>query len=177
MHIATIDPENISDHCGQHIRSLNGYWKKHNGIFRSDIPLHRSLLHYRCEADGENLPQMGYLGPDSFLNQVMEGRFGNDYSKSVEAQDPRFGKAVSAAFVRAAAGELVADRITMEVTPPGHLKPYPVDYFRVIRRFQIGVIGLRQPRYLLSVFVTPTDEWRLWHHKECPPLMMNRAHS
>ena len=166
MHIGSIDPANVRDTCGEQLRTIEGFWKKQNGLFRADIPLHQSLLHYQCKADGENLPKMGYLGPDSFLNQVMEGQFGEDCSKSVQAQDENFYRTAAAGFVQAAAGHLVADRIEMEVTPPGHLKPYPVDYYRIIRRFQIGTIGLRTPVYILSVLVTPSDEWRLWHHKE-----------
>jgi hypothetical protein len=171
MHIASVDPANISDACGAQIRAIDGYWKKSNGIFRSDIPLHNSLLHYKCEADGEHLPKMGFTGPNSFLAQVMEGQFGNDASKAVQTQDGKFVQAVAPAFIKAAAGHLVADRISMEVTPPGHLKPYFVDYFRLIRRFQIGFTGLRTPKYFLSVLVVPTDEWRLSHHTEFPDAM------
>ena len=177
MHIGTVDPANIKDACGDQLRLIDGYWKKRGGLFTGDMPLHKSLLHYQCKADGENLPKMGYLGKESFLNQVMEGQFGRDYSKSVQAQDENFCRTAAAGFVQAAAGHLVADRIEMEVTPPGHLKPYPVDYYRIIRRFQVGVRGLRTPVYVLSVLVTPTDEWRLWHntthHHEMRPQMRN----
>jgi len=166
MQITKFEPANIPGTAGDMIRNLNGYWRDQNGIFRSGMPHSNSLLLYVNWADGENLPKMGYLGKKSFLNEIMEGQFGEDYSASVQNQDPRFYQTAAAGFVEASKGHMVADRIEMEVTPPGHLKPYPVDYFRIIRRFQIGVTGLRTPNYILSVLVVPTDEWRIWHGRE-----------
>jgi|GEM_PF-1931963 len=161
MHIKSIDPANMRGHAGGLIQSLSGYWAKHDGIFRRGMPLDQQQLWYRCEADGENLPTMLYKGRQAFLNEIMEGQFGEDYAASVRNQDPRFAAAVAAAFPSAVNGHGVSDMVQMEVTPPGMTKPRFVEYYRIIRRFQVGVIGLRQPKFLLSVLVVPTDAWRV----------------
>lgn len=167
MKITKIDPANMKGSAGEHIRELNDYWNQANSILDARLPGAKSQLWYRAEADGQTLPKMGYLGPESFLTQVMEGQFGDDYSNSISNQDPKFEQAVSAGFMPAIDGHVVSERIEMEVTPPGHLKPYFVDYYRLIRRFQLSPM-LNRSQFLLSVLVVPTDEWLSWHSREYP---------
>lgn len=173
MKITRIDPANMKGFAGQEIRELNDYWNHTQGVLDSRLPFAKSQLWYRAEADGQTLPKMGYLGPESFLTQVMEGQFGDDYSNSVRNQDPKFDQAVSAGFMPAIDGHTVAERIEMEVTPPGHLKPYFVDYYRLIRRFQLSP-HLTQSKFLLSVLVVPTDEWLFWHSRVHPAGLTHR---
>lgn len=161
MHIQSIDPANMRGHAGSLIQDLDGYFEKRNGVFSRKIPSFRDQLWYRCEADGLHLPTMAYKGENCFLNEIMCGKFGEDYAASVRHQDPKFARAAAGAFPQAAEGFPVYDRVQMEVTPPGFTRPRYVDYYRSIRRFRLPVFG--RPIEFLSVLVVPTDEWRAMH--------------
>lgn len=171
MHITAIEPANMKGCAGNLIQDFNGFLDTKNNVFAPRMPSVRKQLWYRCDADGEHLPHMIFKGPECFLNEIMDGQFGEDYAASIRNQDPKFAAAMAAAFPMAASGRVVNQRIQMEVTPPGHLQPYYVDYYRSLR--VIEVLGKR----FVSVLVEPTDAWRsqLWRYTEVPygstPLM------
>lgn len=167
MHISAVDIGNIRGKAGDDLRSLDHFWTHTNGVFRPDMPLFNRQLWYEGKADGEHIPKMGYLGRKSFIREIMAGQFGDDYSSSIRNQDPRFDRSVAAGFVPAAEGHTVAERIEIEVTPPGFIKPFYVEYYRLIRRFQwLPGRGQLQARSLLSVLVVPTDQWLFEHSIE-----------
>ncbi|WP_395175028.1 hypothetical protein [Roseibium alexandrii] len=159
MHITPIDPGNMPGRAGERVQALDGYWTKRNGLLTRDVPFSQQQLWCKSGGDGETPPQMMFKGPESFLHQIMEGKFGNDYTASVVAQDPRFARTIAAGYPIASSGYTVAEKLELEVNPPGSFKPVFVEYYRLMRRFQIGFVGLRTPIYATSVYVTPTDEW------------------
>jgi hypothetical protein len=159
MHIATLDPANMTGHAGERIQALDGHWTKRNGLFTREMPFDQQQLWFRTGGDGETPPSMIYKGAQSFLHQIMAGQFGADYTASVVAQDPRFARTIAAGYPVASSGYTVAEKLELEVYPPGSLKPTYVEYYRLMRRIQIGFTGLRTPVYATSVYVTPTDDW------------------
>lgn len=159
MHITPIDPANMAGRAGERIQALDGHWTKQNGLFTREMPLLQQQLWCKTGGDGETPPQMIHKGSQSFLHQIMAGKFGNDYTASLVAQDPRFAKTIAEGYPIASRGYTVAELLELEVTPPGSSTPVYVEYYRLMRRIQIGFTGLRTPVYATSVYVTPTDDW------------------
>lgn len=140
MHITRIDPANMLGNSGRRIEELENYLRHTSSRLRSDMPDFHRLVLLSARADGERIPKIGFVGNDSHIRHVMEGRFGGGYNSAIRNQDPRFDQAVAAGFAQAAKGHPVFEHVELEVTPPGALKPIVASYYRAISLIEIGPV-------------------------------------
>ncbi|WP_305985227.1 hypothetical protein [Roseibium sp. MMSF_3544] len=138
MHIKRVDPANMKGLAGQQIQDLDAFLRHTSGTFRPDMPLFHRVVFTSINASGDHIPQIGYVGKESYIKEIMEGQFGSDFASAIRNQDPRFDEAVAGGFARAAQGDRVFELVEMEVTPPGALQNIPVSYYRLIERLWLG---------------------------------------
>ncbi len=158
MQIDRLQPGNMRGHAGQKIAEFCDFLKASNGVFRSDIPFFKECVLFEPKADGIHLPKFEYLGPQSYINQVMQGGWGKDYAASVRAADPRYERLTAGAFVEANEGFTVTEQVRMEVTPPCAIKPLYVSYYRVVKSLLLPPISRVEPRYLTVSLTVQTDD-------------------
>ncbi|MBG6210802.1 hypothetical protein [Roseibium album] len=152
MHIKRVDPANMTGLAGQHIQELDAYLRQTDGAFRPDMPQFNRVVFTSIKASGDHIPQIGYVGKNSYIKEVMEGQFGSDFASAIRNQDPQFDQAVAGGFARAAQGDRVFELVEMEVTPPGALTNIPVSYYRLIERLWLGT-----PQPVLVNLTLPTS--------------------
>ncbi|WP_434052460.1 MAG: hypothetical protein RDA78_24915 [Roseibium sp.] len=152
MHIKSVDPANMRGLAGQHIQELEAFLRATDGSFRPDMPQFHRVVFTSIAANGDHIPQIGYVGQSSYIKEVMEGQFGSDFASAIRSQDPKFDQAVAGGFARAAQGDRVFELVEMEVTPPGALTNIPVSYYRLIERLWLGT-----PKPVLVNLTLPTS--------------------
>ena len=161
MLIRPVLPANLKGAAGAQIDQLHAWWREANGGMRPDIPLFSQLVLLSPDADGEHIPDIGFVGRDSFIHEIMDGRFGVDHADAIRNADPTFDQAVAAGYAAASTGRAICDEVEMEVTPPGRTKRLHVAYYRLIMPVQFA------PRTFALVNLTlPRDEWRATHIRQ-----------
>lgn len=138
MHTTPILPANIKGNAGAKIQTIYDWVKHTDGRFQSGIPGFQHLVLTSANADGDHIPEIGYVGHRSHIKEVMEGQYGRDVAAAIRHCDPRFDQAVAIGFARAAGGDIVSEHMEMDVTPPGALKPIPWSWYRFICKIRIG---------------------------------------
>lgn len=152
MQIKRVDPSNMKGLAGQHIQELEEFLRATDGTFRPDMPQFQRVVFTSIAANGDHIPQIGYVGQSSYIKDVMEGQFGSDFASAIRTQDPKFDQAVAGGYARAAQGDRVFELVEMEVTPPGALTNIPVSYYRLIDRLWLGT-----PKPVLVNLTLPTS--------------------
>jgi hypothetical protein len=158
MHIQHIDPANMRGRAGAAIDQMHRYLRDVDGVFRSDIPDVRKSVIFSANATGEHVPKIKYLGSESLINKVMGGVWGKDYAQSIRNADPVYERAVSKGFAEAAAGHIVTEKVEMEVTPAGAVRPVFVSYYRIVSRLMLPPIWREKPAFILTSLTVATDD-------------------
>lgn len=152
MHIKRVDPANMQGLAGDYIRELEAFLRHTGSVFQSHMPQFHRVVFTSAAADGDHIPQIGYVGKESYIKNVMEGHFGSDIASAIRHQDPAFDRAVAGGFARATQGDRVFELVEMDVAPPGALTHLPVSYYRYIEKLWLGT-----PKPVLVNLTLPTS--------------------
>ncbi|SDU06586.1 hypothetical protein SAMN05428979_1429 [Stappia sp. ES.058] len=158
MRIKQVTPTALRGTAGAAIDEFHKWWLQTDGAMRSDMPQFARQVFLSPNADGEHIPEIGYLGQGSFIHEVMDGRFGDDQAAAIRQADPRFEACVAAGYAIASTGRAVCEDVEMEVTPPGMHTSLHVAYYRII-----VPVKFAPETFALVNLTLPRDDWRVKH--------------
>ncbi|SHM02443.1 hypothetical protein [Roseibium suaedae] len=132
MLIRPIDPANMKGLAGRRIEDLSRFLDHSSGLFRADIPDFASAVLLSANANGDRIPDIGYVGAQSYVKKLLEGNSNVDFASKVRAQDSEFDRAAAAGFAIAAEGHPVCELVETEVSLPGFRNRIAISYYRLI---------------------------------------------
>ena len=138
MLIRPIDPANMKGLAGRRIEEMSRYLDQNNGLFRADIPDFASAVLLSSKACGDRIPDIGYVGAQSYVKKLLEGSSGVDFASKVRAQDSEFDREAAVGFAKAAEGQSVCELVETEVSLPGFRNRIEISYYRLICPLTFG---------------------------------------
>ncbi|MBD8890044.1 hypothetical protein [Roseibium litorale] len=138
MLIRPIDPANMKGSAGRRIEEMSRFLEQSNGLFRTDIPDFASAVLLSSRACGDRIPDIGYVGAQSYVKKLLEGSSGVDFASKVRAQDSEFDRAAAAGFAKAAEGKSICELVETEVSLPGFRNRIEISYYRLICPLNFG---------------------------------------